>query len=217
MPGSTFSDGSAAAAGDTTISTGGSKIPPKPVMWAVFPGRGYLIHSKPLISDRARSAGQSAGMSQTEKSFAENHAWFRMLSCLITRFSVDTFGDDPPIPLEHIWFKLASGYYRQMELGELGSEKRDAPDVSTYWVKESEKDLARIADPDDMGLNLIGSDGALIHPRHGIGIPIAAGGFDLSLFPAHDDEGIAGAYVGGSIEEFQKLHGRASLTYDWPT
>ena len=189
---------------------------PKPAHWVIFPGRGFLKSSDPLVSEVLVNTGQSGsnGMTQTDKSDCETFAWRHLLSSLATRYDVSNWGADPPDDLEYYWKMLASAYYRIMELGPAGADRREEAMVPIAWIKHVQRDLARIADPSDEGLNLMGSDGDIIRPRTGILAP-CVGSVGLTLFPGMDDEssGSSGNWsVGGSLEEFQKIHGWLSQT-----
>ena len=189
----------------------------KPQSWVIMPGRGYLKSSNPLVSESLIGTGSpsAVGMTQTDKARAENRAWFRILMYLVCYYDVSGWGSDPPTDLESEWEMLAAAYYRLMEIGALGmqmgqDERRELLAAPMAWIKSVQADLVSIADTNG-DICLIDSSGNALLPIAGLAAPEVAG-FDLTLFPGNDDEYVNGVAIGGSLEEFQKRHGMASLT-----
>ena len=189
-------------------------MPPKPPQFSIFPGMRYLISSNQLISEADRATGAPTGMTESERIACENWAWEMLLMALIARYDVTDWGHDPPWGLERMFDLLASAYYRQMELGIQGVDSKELIAAPLGWIKQVDRDLSRISDPSDEGLNLIKSDGSVLRPRTRVNAP-AVVSFDLNLFPGQDDEGPV-PHVGQSLEELQKLHGRSSRTLGGP-
>lgn len=198
-------------------------VPAKPSWWSVFPGRGMLKTSPPLVAEttlNASTPGGQKGMTATDKDKAEKWAWFQLLSTLASRFDVCDWGTDPPYPLDRYWEMLASAYYRIMEIGASGAERQEEAIVPIAWIKSVQRELERVADPSDEGINLISSSScAVIRPRGGLFAPMVAG-HGLTFFPGLENEtsgGLSGGFVGGSLEEFQRQHGWLASVWNSPT
>lgn len=185
-------------------------LPPKPSHWTIFPGVGKLKNCGPIVSEGGLAGAQpgNAGMMQTEKAKCEMRAWLDILQALARSYcDVWTgWGADPPPALEYIWSDLASAYYVIMWNAPYGAERNEQAMAPFALIKSAKRELALYNDPDESGITLIGADGKPVRTCSETMLPWIASR-DLTLFPGMEDEAtVNGVAVGGSIEEFQRLH-----------
>ena len=199
-----------------------SVIPPKPEGWAIRPGSLLLSRvAKTIGSDADRTAGNTQGqLTQLEVGSAEHQAWIDILDELSGMFDISNWGVDPPCGLERPFQLLASAYFAQMENAVTGDGK--TPMIWEQWIRTAEMllDQYKLCDGEKGRRWLTGSDGMPIRPsqkRTGTVKIVVSGATDVTIFPGTDTEGAEGYgdYVGGSLQEIQRLHGRRSQTgYD---
>jgi hypothetical protein len=207
----TFTDAVAAAAATTTPVT---VFPPKPSNWSIFPGKMFLAASAAPGPDSA-SAGNRV-MTQIEVSLCELWAWEDVLVALAGKFDVCDWGEDPPFGLERDWNMLASALYLQMANSGMTVEGRVSP-VWMAWMDVVRMQMDRI----NSGVRvLMNSTCSVIRPdpvRAGV-LKIGIAGRTIPMFAGNDDEAMDDTFVGGSLQEIQRLHGRQSVTYGgrWP-
>jgi hypothetical protein len=176
-----------------------------------MPGRLYLATSKKMVPEQERSSGNTeAGLTQLERDMAENWAWEDILGCLAGTFDTSEWGTNPPYGLERCWQLVASVYYMQMETGGVGPDGK-VNAVHDNWLKAA---MTRVHHLVSGECALLNSNGDVIRPsssRQGV-VTIGVASPDVNLFPGEDDDTLGNLHTGGSLQEFQKMHGRASLT-----
>lgn len=202
----TFTDGVVVTTGTTTPS---GAFPPKPQHWAILPGKLLLSGIGTAGSDSNRPTTGRV-VTQLEIIMSEQWAWEDVLTDLGGTFDVCDWGEKPPYGLERIWSLLASAYLMQMAYDGQTVDGRISPIWSAY-IDMARSELDRIKS----GAKVL-SDAACkpIYPapsRVGT-LKIGVAGPTSTIFAAKDDEALDLNYIGGSLQEIQRLHGRASVT-----
>lgn len=191
-------------------STPATAFPPKPANWAIYPGKMFLVESGTTGSDGNRPA-TGKQMTQLEISMCEQWAWEDVLVALAGKFDVCDWGIEPPFGLERDWNMLASAYYLQMEHSGTTVDGRVSP-VWTAWMSVVREHLAMI---NASTIVLMDATCKSIYPdptRAGT-LKIGVAGPTTTIFPWNDDEALDQTFVGGSLQELQRLHGRYSVSY----
>lgn len=192
-------------------------LPPKPESWAITPGRLFLARVVKKIGSGVDSvAGNAETLTQLELDAAQHLAWEDVLSDLAGIFDPSSWGEDPPVGLERPWQMLASAYYIQMENGVTTVDGR-LIDTAGLWIRAVEEMINRfkLPDGDPQKKHMLRQNGTIIRPspaRVGTVDVKVSGGSDVLFTPDNDSAGYGGVFIGGSLQELQRLHGRRSQT-----
>ena len=208
----TFTD---AVAATTPTSTPTTAFPPKPANWSIYPGKMFLVESGTTGSDGNRPAAGRT-MTQLEISLCEQWAWEDCIVALGGKFNVCAWGEQPPFGLERSWSMLASAYYLQMEHAGTTVGGGVSP-IWSAWVGAVRDEFAMINDGKRV---LMDATCKAIRPdptRNGV-LKIGVAGPTTTIFVGNDNVAMDGTFVGGSLQEIQRLHGRQSVSYggQWP-
>lgn len=184
-------------------------FPSKPAHWAIYPGKLFLAISNTPGSDSNRPA-TGRGMTQLEIAMCEIWAWEDVLSSLASKFAVCAWGESPPFGLERPWNMLASAYYLQMENAGQTVDGRISP-IWAAWIKMVNEQMDLILSGDRVLMN--GCTPIRPDPTQSGTLKIGIASHGLTIFAGPDDVVLDGTWVGGSLQEIQRLHGRYSISH----